>query len=193
MIKYDPTLFQDIDIFILLSSWSKLVKLDILQRLLYHMCISLHCLININFLVLPDFVSHFLIFWISILQSCVWKLSWPDQKVWSDVLQTVLSQQCQGNWLYQGNCCRSQYKFTNSYSHAQVLSYIQVLIEETNVFTVFHCSIAEAFAVTSTTCCQAVTSQYLLLKGLSRWWRVFRSFLLFMYPDIISYYFSRIQ
>ncbi|KAL8487144.1 hypothetical protein ACS0TY_023252 [Phlomoides rotata] len=35
------------------------------------------------------------------LCSCVWKLSWSDQKVWADVLQIMLSKQHQGDWLYQ--------------------------------------------------------------------------------------------
>ncbi|KAK8936573.1 hypothetical protein KSP39_PZI012132 [Platanthera zijinensis] len=32
---------------------------------------------------------------------CLRQLSWDDPKVWTYVLQTVLSQQCERNWLYQ--------------------------------------------------------------------------------------------
>ncbi|KAG6417468.1 hypothetical protein SASPL_119648 [Salvia splendens] len=32
---------------------------------------------------------------------CVRKSSWYNQKVWANVLQTVLPQQCKGNWLHQ--------------------------------------------------------------------------------------------
>ncbi|KAF4364393.1 hypothetical protein F8388_006970, partial [Cannabis sativa] len=32
---------------------------------------------------------------------CVWKPPWFDQEVWSHVLQTVLPQQRQGDWLHQ--------------------------------------------------------------------------------------------
>ncbi|KAG6417466.1 hypothetical protein SASPL_119646 [Salvia splendens] len=35
------------------------------------------------------------------IQPCVRKSSWYNQKVWANVLQTVLPQQCKGNWLHQ--------------------------------------------------------------------------------------------
>ncbi|KAF4382359.1 hypothetical protein G4B88_011311 [Cannabis sativa] len=35
------------------------------------------------------------------IQPCVWKPPWFDQEVWSHVLQTVLPQQRQGDWLHQ--------------------------------------------------------------------------------------------
>ncbi|KAF9683573.1 hypothetical protein SADUNF_Sadunf04G0027800 [Salix dunnii] len=38
--------------------------------------------------------------WIPHLPS-VWKPSWDNQEVWTDVLSAVLPQQCQGNRLHQ--------------------------------------------------------------------------------------------
>lgn len=37
------------------------------------------------------------------MQPCVWKLPRADQEVWSELLQTVFPQQCQGDWIHQGN------------------------------------------------------------------------------------------
>ncbi|KAJ4701638.1 40S ribosomal protein S29, partial [Melia azedarach] len=38
--------------------------------------------------------------WLSRLP-CLWKSSWDYPEVWTDVLQAVFPQQCQGNWLHQ--------------------------------------------------------------------------------------------
>lgn len=35
-------------------------------------------------------------------QPCLWEPTWFDQEVWAHVLQAVLPQQRQGDWLHQG-------------------------------------------------------------------------------------------
>ncbi|CAN6682254.1 unnamed protein product [Malus baccata var. baccata] len=46
----------------------------------------------------------------------VWKPSWVDPEVCADVLQAVLPQQCQGDWLHQVSC--------GLVLHQQIISYI---------------------------------------------------------------------